>query len=247
MKNWVANIATDAEVEFMMEKVTDMLEQHGVKIGHPEVVELLLKAGARENSEGRICFPREVQKLALDAVPREFLVAGIEERYDVRVPHPQGLPYAQGPIGQMHYLNPRTGERRLCTMADQEDYVKVQQGLEHINFWGNFTAVPDGFPVETLDLHTAELCFRNCSKPGTWMIYNEKSIAYGIEMVEVISGGAEQHSKRPLFALEAASASPLSVNHMDAEMVLQSARKRIPLICASLPTAGATRRSRRRA
>ncbi|MDL2214423.1 trimethylamine methyltransferase family protein [Clostridia bacterium OttesenSCG-928-O13] len=239
MKNWIANIATDGEVEFIMEKVADLLEEHGVRIDHEEVSAILEKAGATQGPDGRTRFPKKLQAEALAAAPREFLVAGAEEKYDVPIPHPEGSFYAQGPIGQMFYLDPLTNERRECTMADQEDYIKVQQALEGINFWGNFTAKVDGFPVQTLDLHTAALCFTHCAKPGTWMIYNESSIPYGIEMAEVIAGGAKAHSERPLFALESASASPMGLNHMDAEMILQSARRKIPLICASLPTAGA--------
>lgn len=223
----------------MMEKVAKLLEEHGVRIQHDEVCKILMDAGAKEGPDGRIRFPRKLQDEALAAAPRAFLVAGIDKKHDVYLPHPAGSFYAQGPIGQMFYLDALTNERRDCTMADQEDYIKVHQALDQINFWGNFTTKTEGFPVETLDLHTAELCFRHCDKPGTWMIYNESSIPYGIEMAEVISGGAAKHSERPLFALESAAASPMALNHMDAEMILQSARKKIPLICASLPTAGA--------
>lgn len=239
MSNWTANIATDSDIAFIKEKVTAFIADNGFKIEHDEVSAILKKAGATENAAGRICFPAELQEEALAEAPRSFLVAGADPKFDVNFPHPQGLFYAQGPIGQTKYLDALTEELRECTMHDQIDFIKVQQACEHISFWGNFTAKVENHPIRTLDLHTALNCMKHCSKPGTWMIYDEHSIAYGIEMAEAIAGGAAAHSKRPLFALEAAAASPMALHHMDAEMILQSARKNIPLICASLPTAGA--------
>ncbi len=239
MSNWVANIVTDNDVTFIMEKVEDFISKHGFKVEHDEVVKLLKDAGATENAQGRICLSKKMQEGALSTITRDFLVAGIDPKYDIHFPHPKGLFYAQGPIGQTKYLDAITNELRDCTMDDQIDFLKVQQACKHINFWGNFTAKVENHPIRTLDLHMALNCMKHCSKPGTWMIYDEHSIAYGIEMAEAIAGGSKEHSARPLLALEAAAASPMAIHHMDAEMILQSARKRIPLICASLPTAGA--------
>ena len=240
MNRLVADIAAASEVAFLMEKASEFIAVHGFRVEHEALTEVLKRAGASENAAGRICLPKGLQEEALSSVPRAFLVAGADPRFDVQFPHPRGLFYAQGPIGQTKYLDALTGELRPCTMDDQIDFVKVQQACEHISFWGNFTAQVENHPVRTLDLHTALNCMKHCSKPGTWMIYDEHSIAYGIEMAEAIAGGADAHARRPWFALEAAAASPMALHHMDAEMILQSARKRIPLICASLPTAGAS-------
>ena len=51
--------------------------------------------------------------------------------YDMPIPHPDGLFYARGPIGQVYYHDALTGEARTNSPADQQDYIMVQQELEH--------------------------------------------------------------------------------------------------------------------
>ena len=168
--------ATSEEIAHMKQRVTDILEKKGIKIVHPVVTEILKKAGVKESANGYYRFPAELQEEYLKLAPRNFLIAGIDPRYDVVIPHPQNSFYARGPIGQMFYLDPITGEYRENTMADQLDYIKVQQALDEISLWGNFTVKLDGFPAESMDVHTAALCLKHCSKPSYWMHYNPGSV-----------------------------------------------------------------------
>lgn len=239
MKHWSLNIASEEEIQRFKQRVTDLLEKKGIKLDHPGVVEKLLRAGATQDAHGYVHFPASMQADYLALAPREFLIAGMEPRFDVPIPHPVGGFYARGPIGQMFYLDPLTGEYRENTMEDQLDYIKVQQALEHISLWGNFTVKLDGFPAETMDVHTASLCFKHSQKPAYWMHYNANSVRYVTEMAQVIAGGSEQLSKRPFLTLQCCAATPMGINYMDCEQIVQAAALKLPLHCTSLPCSGA--------
>lgn len=163
---WSIDVATDEEINFFKDRVEALLETKGIKVDHPKFRQVLLKAGAREGRAGYVTFPRQLQRESLGQAPRSFLLAGMTPEYDLRIPHPQGLFYARGPIGQVYYHDPITGNIRANTMADQEDYVMVQQGLAHMAMWGNFSVVPDGFPEQAVDVHTAALCLAPLPKTG---------------------------------------------------------------------------------
>ncbi len=239
MRDWRARIASPEEVALFQDKVALILEERGIKLDHPVVLRHLLGAGATQDAQGYVHFPRPLQAQALESAPRQYLCAGQDEVYDCLIPHPQDLFYAKTPIGQMFYLDALTGQRTETTMATQLDYIKVQQALPHISFWGNFTVKPDGFPPEALDIHAAELCMLHCKKPGFWMSYHKRSPRYVIEMAQAIAGGKDALAKRPFLTMEPCAASPLGLNYLDCEVILQGALNRIPLTCASLPTAGA--------
>lgn len=239
MRHWRIRIASPEEVAQFKARVTDLLEKKGLALDHPTVVKRLLDAGAVQNGAGRICFPAAMQREYLACAPREFTICGMEPAYDVPIPHPEGSFYARGPIGQMFYLDPLTGEYRKNTMADQLDYVKVQQGLDHISLWGNFTVQAEDFPTETIDVHTAALCMKHCKKPAYWMPYSADSVRYVIEMAQVIAGGADALSGRPFLTLQCCSATPLGIHFMDCEQILQASIHRLPLHCTSLPCSGA--------
>ena len=65
-------LSTD-EVEFLKEKIQILLTTKGIKIEHPEVLEILKKAGAEvSESSGLVKFPKSLFEEALKQVPREF-------------------------------------------------------------------------------------------------------------------------------------------------------------------------------
>ncbi len=238
-KVWSAQVVTDSEIEFFIDRVEALLEIKGIKVDHPEFCKILVKAGATPQSNGYVTFPRELQRESLALAPRSFLLAGMTPEFDVPIPHPKGSFYARGPIGQTDYLDPITGILRKNTMADQKDYVMVQQELEHMSMWGNFSVTPEGFPEVAADVHTASLCMRHCQKPAYWMPYSAKSVEYVSEMAIAIAGGTEELKKRPFLTLMTCSKQPLGIKSMDVEQILWAAKLGLPLHCTSLPVAAA--------
>lgn len=238
-KFWSVKIATEEEIHFFIDRVEALLEAKGIKVDHAAFREVLKKAGARESAKGYITFPRQLQRESLALAPKSFLLGGMTPEYDLQIPHPGGLFYARGPIGQVYYHDALTGAIRANTMADQEDYIMVQQGLEHMSMWGNFSVIPDGFPEEAVDVHTAALCMRHCKKPAYWMPYSAHSVKYVSEMAIIIAGGREALKQRPFLTLMACSKPPFGIKFMDVEQIIWAAELGLPLHCTSLPVAGA--------
>ncbi len=222
-----------------MDRVERLLETKGFKIDHPDFCEQLVKAGAKLGADGYVTFPRELQRESLAQAPRSFLIAGMEPEYDIPIPHPKGSFYARGPIGQTDYLDPLTNTLRKNTMKEQQDYVMVQQELEHMSMWGNFSVVPQGFPEAAADVHTAALCMRHCKKPAYWMPYSARSVHYVTEMAIAIAGGKEALKDRPFLTLMSCSKQPMGIKYMDVEQILWAAKLGLPLHCTSLPVAAA--------
>jgi len=181
-KFWSVNLATEEEIHFFIDRVEALLEIKGIKVDHPAFRAVLKKAGARESAKGHITFPRELQRESLALAPRSFLLGGMTPEYDLQIPHPGGLFYARGPIGQVYYHDALTGALRTNTMADQEDCIMVQQELEHMSMRGNFSVIADEFPEEAVDVHTAALGMCHCKKPAYWMPYSAYSVKYVCEM-----------------------------------------------------------------
>jgi trimethylamine:corrinoid methyltransferase-like protein len=125
-KHWSVNAATDEEIHFFIDRVEALLEAKGIKVDHPAFREVLKKAGARESANGYLTFPRELQRESLALAPRSFLISGMTPEYNLQIPHPGGLFYARGPIGQVYYHDALTGDIRTNTMADQQDYIMAQ-------------------------------------------------------------------------------------------------------------------------
>jgi trimethylamine--corrinoid protein Co-methyltransferase len=238
-RNWSINVAGGEEIELVKDRVEHLLETKGIKVDHPAFCETLKKAGAKENSQGYITFPRELQRESLAQAPKSFILGGMEPQYDMVIPHPEGLFYARGPIGQVYYHHPMSGEIITNTMAEQEDYLMVQQELEHMAMWGNFSVKSDDFPEEAVDVHTAALAFRHCKKPAYWMPYSADSVKYVSEMAITIAGGKKELKERPFLTLMACSKPPFVIKYMDVEQIIWAAELGLPLHCTSLAVAAA--------
>ena len=236
---WSTNDATPEEIQFMKDKVEQLLAQKGIKVDHPDFCQRLIKAGAKESTHGYITFPIELQRESLATAPREFILGGMEPQYNMSIPHPEGLFYARGPIGQVSYHHPLSGDIIPNTMAEQEDYLMVQQELEHMAMWGNFSVTSEGFPEAAVDVVTAELAFRHCKKPAYWMPYSGESVRYVSEMALAIAGGKKALKEQPFLTLMACSKPPFGIKHMDIEQILWAADLGLPLHCTSLAVAAA--------
>ena len=238
-KNWSINVATLEEIHVVKDRVEHLLENKGIKVDHPAFREQLKKSGAKENAQGYITFPRELQRESLAQAPDSFKLGGMEPEYDMHIPHPQGLFYARGPIGQVYYHHPLSGEIITNTMAEQEDYLMVQQELEHMSMWGNFSVKSDDFPEEAVDVHTAALAFKHCKKPAYWMPYSADSVKYVTEMAIAIAGGKKALKEHPFLTLMSCSKPPFVIKYMDVEQILWAADLGLPLHCTSLAVAAA--------
>jgi trimethylamine--corrinoid protein Co-methyltransferase len=236
---WSIKSAGSYDMHLVKDRVEKLLEMKGIKVDHPGFCKVLKKAGAKQNAQGYITFPRELQRERLALAPRSFKLGGMEPEYDMHIPHPQGLFYARGPIGQVYYHHPISGEIITNTMTEQEDYLMVQQELDHMSMWGNFSVRSDDFPEEAVDVHTAALAFKHCKKPAYWMPYSAKSVKYVAEMALAIAGGQKELQESPFLTLMACSKPPFVIKYMDVEQIIWAADLGLPLHCTSLAVAGA--------
>lgn len=233
-------VANEEELDLMKNIVIELLEKQGMMVDHPDVLVYLKKAGAKiSNQTGKVLFPRELQEEMLGQAPRSFVLAGIDSKYDLHIPHPQGLFYTRAITGAMYYLDALTGEYREVAKKDLIDYISITQALENIDFWSLLTVKADDFPSEMIDIHAFYNVLHHSTKHGWLQPYETKNVRYLIEMAAVLVGGVSELQKRPIISNISCSASPFDLKYMDSEAIYQSGIHKIPIHVCSLPTAGA--------
>jgi len=233
-------LSTD-EVEFLKDKIQILLSTKGIKIEHPEVMEILKKAGAEvSESSGLVKFPKQLFDEALKQVPREFTLAGIDPKNDLHFPHPQGLFHTRTCTGGMYYPNENeNGEYHHILIEEVAEWTKLINALENINFWSLPSTNPIGFPAETIDIHTFDTVLRNTTKHGWVQPYEAENIKYLIEMAAAVVGGKEQLRKKPIISAICCSVPPLTFKYMDMNIIYECCKAGVPLQPCSLPAAGA--------
>jgi trimethylamine:corrinoid methyltransferase-like protein len=223
----------------MKTRVFELLDQRGVKMDHPEVLQLLRKAGAKVDVDTKMVrFSKSFLEEQLRQTPKKISLAGRTDKNKLEIPCPDGTFCTRTNTGGQSWIELESGKYRPVTAADVVTWARLADRLEHISFCA--FPVPGDVPAATLDVHALNLMLQNIEKHIWVQPYTHESVEYLIELSKVAAGGAGALKANPLVSFIACSLTPLEFKAMDLEIILQCARCGIPLHACSLPGAGAT-------
>lgn len=238
--NVKAKLVSDNEIAFLKERVTDVLCEKGMVVDHPEVLNYLKKAGAIvDDATSLVKFPKKLQQEALSQAPKELLLAGVEEKFDLPFPHPKKLFYTRAITGAMSEYT-LDGEYVPITLERYGEWVRLIQNLENVDFYSLLTIAPDGCPEQVQDIYALRTALQNTTKHGWLQPIEAKNNKWFIEMAAARVGGLEQLQKKPCISMISCCTSPLYLKNMDAEAIYQGAINCIPTQVCSLPILACT-------
>lgn len=230
---------TQNDLELMRERVFELLELRGVKIDHPVMLNLLAAAGAKADVDTqRVCFPKTLVEDMIKLVPKSFTLGARNKDLQLEVPRQDGTFHVRTGTGARAYIDPNSGIHRRVTLSSVASLAKLADELEHVDIFA--TPTPADVPVQAADVHAIRTVLQNIHKNVCIQPYSQKSIEYLIKLVEVAAGGEEAMKTNPVASIIACSLSPLEFKNMDAEIILQASRQRVPIFACSLPSAGGT-------
>src|SRR5512138_3801764 len=116
-----------ADCERIHQASCEILEKIGVVFHHDEALALLLNAGATV-SDNLVKIPPALVEQALQSVPDRFTLYRRGTDQPALLLDGEAVYFGSG-SDTLHYLDPRTGERRDFTVQDLADCVRVCDGL----------------------------------------------------------------------------------------------------------------------
>ena len=237
---WQIKPLNSEDIASIYDKCFYYLSEKGIRVAdHPRALEMLDKAGAEVDFDAEhIKFPKDIIENTLRTVPRSFTIAGGSERYDLPIPHPDGLFYTLINTGANSYLEPGSNITRDTTIADMAEWAQLAEALDEINCCSIITATD--MPVETCDIHALKTVFKNTGKHTIVQPFSFDSIEYLLELAQVVAGGTESLKKRPTMSIFACSIPPLILEGMHVEIIIQAGRRGVPITADSLPSIGGT-------
>jgi len=227
------------QLELMKTRVFELLDRRGVRMDHPEVLQMLGRAGARvDNATNVVRFPKAFLEAQLRQVPKKITLAGRTDENKLEIPCPDGTFCTRTNTGGQSWIELESGKHRPVTAADVATWARLADRLEHIGFCA--FPVPSDVPAATLDVHALSLMLKNTAKHIWVQPYTQESVPFLVELAKVAAGGAAALKAEPLVSFITCSLTPLEFKAMDLEIIVQCARCGIPLHACSLPGAGAT-------
>jgi len=200
----------------------DLLENHGMRVLHPEARDLLEGAGATvERDNQMVRFDRAMVMDCISRAPGEFTLHARNPAKSFRV---GGRHLAFTSVGGPAYCNDLDGGRRRGRFEDACDYLRLVQSLDIIHQEGGGPFEPIELPAETrhLDLYLSQI--RLLDKNWQPVALGAERARDAINMARIAFGcTAEELAEKPaLFAIINTN-SPLQLDIPMAEGLIELA------------------------
>ncbi len=139
----------------------------------------------------------------------------------------------------LHYLDPRTGERRDFTVQDLADCVRVCDGLPEIDFVMSM-GIPRDVPTERYFRHQFAAMLRNTTKPIVVVCGDLEDLKAIEAMAAAAAGGSDQLSHHPNILLYSEPSTPLRHSRDAVGKLLFAASCAMPVTHSPAPMMGGT-------
>ncbi len=236
MSRW--EILSRGEVENVHCASLEVLETVGMVVSEETSLKLLEEAGANVDPKKKLVkIPQHLINETLRKIPKGGRNHhGRNPKYDVETGDHVCF-RAGSPVPYAYDIN--TGEHRFATKNDLEDTVRLMDGLSNVHVCFQPYTISD-VPAEVMVQHTAEVMLKNTEKPIGIVTFGRKGTRDFIRMAAVVVGSMEELVKRPMIEVCCEPTSPLQIDRLQLEMLIEFAVHKLPIEIASMPTVGST-------
>jgi len=218
--------------------VMRVIEEVGFEVNSEAALNLFEQAGAWvDRKERRVRLPQAKARKLIGIAPPEVRLCGQEEKNDIYL---GGNRVYTGTGGTALYIyEPATRQKRLATLEDLKRIARLVNRLDNIHLF-MLPTYPNELPIEQVDVNRFFAGLDNTTKHIMGGVYTLGGIKQVLRMAEMVAGSAEKLEERPLVSMIACSISPLKMDANYGDLVIEIARRGIPLVCPAEPLCGAT-------
>jgi trimethylamine--corrinoid protein Co-methyltransferase len=213
----------------------EIIENTGFIMEHPQVRKMLLDAGCRVDSEGRMLMPARLAEDAIQSAPRQITL--YDQQGNRCMPLVDDKFYYGTGSDTIFTIDLETGERRRTTLADTGNFARLVDALENMDFsmsMGN----PEDVPIEEIYVHVFAEMVRQSNKPICFIADSGGDIAKIHQIASLVAGGEDELARKPFLLNYSEAISPLRYPNNVMEKLVFCARKRIPICLPSGCNAG---------
>jgi trimethylamine--corrinoid protein Co-methyltransferase len=227
------------EKDLIVREAMELLERVGMRLTGPSLaLETLARRGAQvDEGTAVVRLPARLVRDAVEACPREFVLAGSDPEYDVLLADDEPAHFCSSGCAAF-VLDPDTGERRPSTLADLRAATALLDESPAVDvMWTTVTA--NDVPIEDRELVGYAAVLEESHKHVTFVDSPSKAEPL-LRIAEIVSGDLEAFAARPRFSTLLTAASPLTVDGALLDFHATTAARGVPVEVFTVPMAGAT-------
>ncbi len=192
-----------------------------------EAGRMLLKAGCRD-VDGRVHYPAEVVKRALETVPSKIRFFNQDGRLAFSTD--EQIPRFGTAVNCVQVLDPVTDEYRPCLIGDIKNHGRLQEVLPYIDFASSL-GYPSDVPVQSEALESARALLETTRKPIFFTGHDEHGVRRIWEEMALAVGGMGNLADKPIGLDLVGPVSPLKLGAEGCQRLIMAARLMLPVVC----------------
>jgi trimethylamine--corrinoid protein Co-methyltransferase len=215
-----------------------VFEEVGFQVNSESALSFFGQAGAWVDSETHVVrMPPQMVMDFLSRAPSEVRLCGQDEEHDILL---GGARVFTGTGGTaLNIIDVETDLTRRATLDDLKQIARLVDGLENIHVF-MLPTYPSDISAEDVDVNRFFAALDNTTKHVMGGVYTLNGIRQAIRMAEIICGSPQELRRRPLISMITCSISPLKIDRIYGDMLVQIAKAGLPIVCPAEPLSGAT-------
>ncbi|MFX1261175.1 MAG: trimethylamine methyltransferase family protein [Promethearchaeota archaeon] len=205
----------------------EVLENVGVMVQHDKALKLLGDAGADVEEKSKVVkIPESLLQDALQKSPGRHLMASRNPKYNFVIG--DGASYYTNAFGAHYTIDLETGERRLSTLKDLEEFTLLADYFPTVDYIKP-NILPQDVSKTVWEQEMALAMFKNAEKHLSLVALTPQGWRDVIKMSMIAAGGKEEFIKNPSFIDTGFNnVPPLKYTPEIIDMILECAKYRIP-------------------
>ena len=198
---------TKEQLVLVHEAMLDLLENVGFSRAIPSYIDMVVKAGGKFTSQGRLLFPRELIEWTMETCAKDITLYGQNPKFDMDL---TGRKVHFGTAGaavhvvddwKTHEKYPGAGAYRESTLQDLYDAARLVDKHEHIHFFQRCMVARDIELPSEMDLNTTYATVSGTAKHCGVSYVDPAHAEEGLKMLYQIAGGEDKWRARPFVSL----------------------------------------------
>jgi trimethylamine--corrinoid protein Co-methyltransferase len=224
------------ELTLIHDASLNILKQTGINFNDTSIAGIFRHHGFK--TDGTIVFFREEEvKKALSSTVPEFKIHARNPVHTVGVGNDHFICL---PTGGAPNIADIQGTQRPATLADFENCCRLVQTSDQLDMGGYIMVQPNDVPAGTSHLDMLLSYMTLCDKPVFGASSSGKAARDTIEMAGFLFGGTENLKAKPVMATVVNVMSPLQYSKEQADVIVEMARFRQPVVITNMILAGAS-------
>ncbi len=218
------------QIEEIHRATLEVLETIGIRVPHPQALQLLIENGCRIKDGDIVLFPNWLVEECLRSVPSRLTI------YDRLGNEAMRLEGRNNYFGTgtdlIRTIDLDTNKARISSLQDVINAARIADACKDVDFIASF-ALPRDVPANTMYFHCVKAMLENSTKPVFFTAAGKEDLEYILQIAGVVAGNEQAIWQKPFLIHYSEPTAPLSHSFGAINKLFLCAEKSIPICYAA--------------